>query len=176
MISMNVKRLNRVLTILLNEMKELDDEGRDLPIRWNVMHMYSSSQLAKIVAIKRNLDPELAGLIAVLHDIAVVKTKKKDNHAERAEPFINEIINLYNSEYRRNLNEITKEDRKIIIEAVSLHSQKDIKTDNKYVELMKDVDSIDRLLHGVKSDGSYVDRCYNVFEELNLPKDILELK
>jgi uncharacterized protein len=34
-----VRRLNRILTMLLSDMKDLTDEGRDFPIRWNIMHM-----------------------------------------------------------------------------------------------------------------------------------------
>ncbi len=31
---------------------------------WNIMHMYSSAQLAKLLAIKRGIDPELVALTA----------------------------------------------------------------------------------------------------------------
>lgn len=91
----SVKRLNRILSILFNEIKELDDDNRDFPLRWSVMHMYSSTQIAKIVAIKRGLDPELAGLMAAMHDIAVVKTKRTENHAKEAKNYIIELIDQY---------------------------------------------------------------------------------
>ncbi len=71
---MDVRRVNRLVSVLFEEMKDLSDEGRDLPIRWNVMHMFSSSQLAKVLAMRRGLDPELAAIAAALHDIAVVAT------------------------------------------------------------------------------------------------------
>ncbi|WP_427340755.1 hypothetical protein [Caloranaerobacter sp. DY30410] len=51
-IRLPVKRLNRILSMLLLEMKDLSDEDRDLPIRWNIMHMYTSLQIAKILALK----------------------------------------------------------------------------------------------------------------------------
>lgn len=35
-----------------------------------------------------------------------------------------------------------------------------------YVELLKDVDSLDRYLHGIITDGSYATRCQKVFQEL----------
>lgn len=50
--NLSARRLNRILSILFSEMKDLSDEDRDLPIRWNVMHMYTSSQIAKILALK----------------------------------------------------------------------------------------------------------------------------
>jgi uncharacterized protein len=79
-----VRRLNRILTMLLSDMKDLTDEGIDFPIRWNIMHMYSSSQLAKLLAMHRGIEPELAGIAAALHDIGVVVTKKHEGHAEAA--------------------------------------------------------------------------------------------
>lgn len=43
-------------------MKDLADDGRDLPVRWHIMHMYSSSQLAKLLAMRRGIEPELAAV------------------------------------------------------------------------------------------------------------------
>lgn len=65
---MDVRRVNRIVSMLLEEMRDLTDEGRDLPIRWNVMHMFSSSQLAKVLALRRGIDAELASIAAALHD------------------------------------------------------------------------------------------------------------
>ena len=93
-----VRRLNRILVMLLLEMKDLTDEGRDLPIRWSLMHMYSSSQLAKLLAIRRGIEPELAGIAAALHDIGVVMTKKHRGHAEAALPYVYDFIEKYNRE------------------------------------------------------------------------------
>ena len=165
----SIKRLNRILTYLFEEMKVLDDCGRDLPIRWNMMHMYTSTQLAKLIALKRHLDIELSGLIAALHDIAVVRTKRRANHALEAKRFVIEIVNTYNNEIRGNLPIITESELDIIIEAIIHHSEKDIISDSPYVELMKDVDSIDRFLHGIKTEEEYLIRCKKVFNELNLP-------
>jgi len=89
--------------MLFSEMKALSDEDRDLPIRWSVMHIYTSSQIAKILALKRGIDPELAGITAALHDIGVVKTKKRENHAEAAKRYVYEIIETYNSTHRGSL-------------------------------------------------------------------------
>jgi uncharacterized protein len=79
-----VKRLNRILGMLLHEMKDLPDDGRDFPIRWNIMHMYSTSQLAKLLAMHRGIEPELAGIAAALHDIGIVKTKNTKGMLKQA--------------------------------------------------------------------------------------------
>lgn len=57
--NINVKRVSRITAMLYDEMKALSDEGRDLPLVWNVMHMYSSSQLAKVIALRRGMNMEL---------------------------------------------------------------------------------------------------------------------
>jgi uncharacterized protein len=149
-------------------MKDLDDKDRDLPIRWNIMHMYSSSQIAKIIAIKRGLDIEIASIAAALHDIAVVVTKRTKNHAVKAESVANDFIDKYNNVVREDLPKINKEERKTIIKAIINHSDKETFTDDPMVELIKDVDSIDRYLHGVESEGAYLKRCEKVQKELSL--------
>ena len=166
--SVSVKRINRILSMLISYMKELDDEDRDLPIRWNIMHMYSSSQLAKMIAMRRGLNIEVASIAAALHDIGVVVTKRRKNHAQNAENIVADFIKKYNTEIRKDLTEITEEEKNSIIKAVIHHSEKDVFSDDPMVELLKDVDSIDRYLHGVKSEGVYLKRCKKVLKELNL--------
>lgn len=167
-IKLPVKRLNRILSMLLEEMKDLSDDDRDFPIRWNIMHMYSSSQIAKILALKRGMDPELAGIAAALHDIGAVMTGRHENHAEAGEKYIYEAIDRYNSVYRGNLPIITKDETYLIVNSVVQHSQKEVISDNLFVELLKDVDSIDRYLHGVKTEGAHLERCNKVLYELDI--------
>jgi len=44
---------------------------------------------------KRNIDPELAALTAVLHDIAVIETMKADKHDEIAESYVRAMDPAY---------------------------------------------------------------------------------
>jgi uncharacterized protein len=97
---LDARRVNRITSMLLEEMRTLTDEGRDLPIRWNIMHMYSSSQIAKVLALRRGMGEqaaELASIAAALHDIAVVATKKHDRHAEVAGEYVRDAIAKYNN-------------------------------------------------------------------------------
>ncbi|MDI7260266.1 MAG: HD domain-containing protein [Thermodesulfobacteriota bacterium] len=165
---LSVRRLNRILTMLLSEMKDLPDEGRDFPIRWNIMHMYSSSQLAKILAIRRGIDPELAGIAAALHDIGVVMNKKRDEHAQVAERYVHDILEQYNAKGGITLPRITKEEEDQIVKAITQHDDKWIDSGDPFVELLKDVDSLDRYLHGVKTEGAYLERCQRTMKELEL--------
>jgi 8-oxo-dGTP pyrophosphatase MutT (NUDIX family) len=165
---LSVKRLNRILNMLLSDWKDLSDEGRDFPIRWNIMHMYSSSQLAKVLALSRGLNPELAGIAAALHDIGVVATQRHEGHAQAAEKYLDDFIGAYNAKAGIKLAPITRRERDQIVKAVAQHSQKEIDSGDPFVELLKDVDSIDRYLHGVKMEAAHLERFDKVIRELGI--------
>ncbi len=164
----NVKRSNCMLVMLYNEWKTHENIDRPLEIEWNIMHMFSSSQIAKLYAIKHDLDVELCSLIAILHDIAVVEARVRENHDKIAEDFVIKATERYNTVARKNLPEITDEELSIIVEAVTVHSDKDVYSDNKYVEMLKDVDSLDRYLYGIQSDGAYSERILSFMDDLSL--------
>ena len=165
---LSVRRLNRILAMLLSEMKDLTDEGRDFPIRWNMMHMYSSSQLAKLLAIRRGMDPELAGIAAALHDIGVVMTKKHEGHAEAACPYVYDFLERYNQESGAKLSKVAKEEMDAIVKAIIHHSEKELDSKDPFVELLRDVDSIDAYLHGVEIEGGRLERSKRVMKELGI--------
>ena len=165
---LSVRRLNRILAMLLSEMKDLTDEGRDFPIRWNMMHMYSSSQLAKLLAMRRGMDPELAGIAAALHDIGVVMTKKHEGHAEAASPYVYGFLERYNQESGAKLSKVVKEEMDAIVKAIIHHSEKELDSKDPFVELLRDVDSIDAYLHGVEIEGGRLERSKRVMKELGI--------
>lgn len=165
---LSVRRLNRILTMLLADMKDLTDEGRDFPIRWNIMHMYSSSQLAKLLAMHRGIEPELAGIAAALHDIGVVMAKKHEGHAEGAEKYVYEFLEKYNIESGKKLPPVTKEEMEKVVKAIVKHSDKEANSNDPFVELLKDVDSLDGYLHGGKAEGARLERCKRTMEELRV--------
>ncbi len=158
-------RVCHLQAMLFNEWKELNNENRDLPIEWNVMHMYTSAQLAKLLAVKRNIDPELASLTATFHDIAVVMSGRHEGHGERAEPYIRDAVNRYNMSVEPGLL-ISGEEEDSFIEAVRVHSNKIEYSENKLAELLKDVDCVDRYLNAVETSGVAFERCQKALEEL----------
>jgi uncharacterized protein len=165
-----VRRLNRILTMLLSEMKDLSDEGRELPMRWHIMHMYSSSQLAVVLALRRGLNPELAGMAAALHDLGLVTTKNEEGHAEAAEKYVRDFFGRYHARTRGRLPEIMEEEENKIIKAIVRHGQKEVYSDDSLVELLKDVDSLDGYLHGGKAEGARLERVLRVVKELGIEK------
>lgn len=94
-------------------------------------HLYCVSHFCTLLALKRNLNVELATTCGMLHDIANVKGTGGDNHAlkgaEEAEEFLR-AINLY-----------TDEEIKTITIAISKHSDKNV-IHEPYDELLKDGD------------------------------------
>ena len=60
----------------------------------------------------------------------------------------------------------------MLVEAITQHSDKDVYTGNSLAELLKDVDSLDRYLHGVKTEGAYLDRCRRVLKELAVETEV----
>ncbi|WP_105618015.1 HD domain-containing protein [Vallitalea okinawensis] len=165
---MDVSRLNTVLTILFDKIKNKNDDNQVLPVMWQMMHMFSCSQLSKLVAMKRGLDPELAGIIAALHDIGVIELNVRKEHGKKGGSLIIKWCETYNEQLAEEEGIITTSEIATIKEAVEHHSDKDIYTDEDYIELMKDVDALDRYLHGVETKDEYVSRCEKVLEELGI--------
>ena len=165
---MNMRRVSSLQKMLLTEWKNLSNECRELKIEWNIMHMYSSAQLAKLLALKRGIDPEIAALTAVLHDIATVITMKSEKHDEIAESYVRDAVERYNRGPGTKLPQITEDEVVQIVGAVTKHSNKSDHSDDGLTELLRDVDSLDRYLHGINTEGAYLDRCQKVMKELGI--------
>lgn len=165
---LEIKRANRLMLMLYAEWKTHTNEGRPLKIEWNIMHMFSSSQVAKIYAIKYGLNPELCAMIAVLHDIAVVEGKFRENHDGLAVEYVKGAIQRFNDGGRYKLDPIKPEETEIILSAVTVHGAKDFYSDNPYAEMLKNVDSIDAYLHGVKTEGARDERVKQFLEDIDI--------
>lgn len=164
-----MRRLNLVLSLLLDDMKKMTDEGREIPVRWCVMHMYSCTQLAKLLALRRGINSELAGMAAALHDITIIYTGRSENHAELSIKYVYEFIDRLNSGTWSNISKVSQEEADILIRAITRHSRKSEDSGDNLTELLKDVDTLDRYLHGVKeSREDYIKRCNRVLVELGI--------
>ncbi|MBY9000533.1 MAG: HD domain-containing protein, partial [Candidatus Heimdallarchaeota archaeon] len=140
------KRLNFILEMLLEKAKVQSNFGRDQPIEWSIMHMYSCSQLAKLLAIKRGLDPEIAGIAGAIHDLAIIETGKFKNHGPNGVDLVRGFLKNYNKKIGDNYGFISDDEIELIVKATIYHSDKKQYSDDKFVELIKDVDAFDRYL------------------------------
>jgi len=169
-----VWRLNQILLILQLRLESImNDPDREsgIPVSWSVLHMYSTTQLAKLVAIKRGCDVELAAMIAAFHDVYSYHTGKWEDHGKLAKSYIIEIVSEYNDVWGNQLGLITGDEVKQIVKAIKDHSDKERVAKDRYAELLKDVDCLDSYLHGFEPTGSHLERVSRVFAELGFSKD-----
>jgi len=147
-----VWRLNQVLTIIQERVQKLSDDGRWAPLVWSTMHMHSTVQLSKLIAVKRGLNPEFAALVCAFHDIHTLHTGEWEDHGAKAGPYVDEIVKEYNHTWGKQLGTITDDEVDRIISAVTFHSDKLTVDSDPYAELLKDVDTLDAYLHGFEAD------------------------
>ena len=114
------------------------------------------------------MDPELAGIAAALHDIGVVMTKKHEGHAEAASPYVYDFLERYNQGSGAKLSKVAKEEMDAIVMAIIHHSEKELDSKDPFVELLRDVDSIDAYLHGVEIEGGRLERSKRVMKILGI--------
>jgi uncharacterized protein len=163
------RRLNFILELLLEKTKEFADLNRDQPLEWSIMHMYSCSQLAKLLAIKRGLDQEIAGIAGAIHDLAIIETGIFKDHGPNGANLVRDFLKNYNKRFGDSYGFISDEEIELIVKATIHHSDKKQYSGDTFVELIKDVDSFDRYLHGKETYDFYVERTNRVLKDLNYP-------
>ena len=101
-------------------------------------HLYGVSLAATILAKKRGLDPELASMAAMLHDLYAYKSGSYDDHAHKGAKLAEEIL--------KELNITDPEETDYICSAIYHHDDKLVTDDSPMDELLKDADVIDHCL------------------------------
>ena len=150
------------------------DEERSWSKTFELKHSSAVTQIGRILAQKRGLNPELGAIICAMHDIYVFTTGRVTDHAHKGSLVAREIL--------EQTKMFTKEEIKTITTAIYNHSDKHVVSKNSYVELVKDADVLDcGLYEGVhdayvyeKSPENckhYFNRIKNVRKELGLPED-----
>jgi uncharacterized protein len=170
-VNLKMKRLDKILLLLLEETMNSSVDKRDQPLEWSINHIFSCSQLAKLLAHKRGLDIELSGIAGAIHDIAIVRTGIFKDHGPLGAPMVRKMLEDYNVNYGAETGELKKEEIELIVEATFQHTDKKNYTDHKFVELIKDVDSLDRFLHSKDTYDFYTVRCKNSLKDLSIEFD-----
>lgn len=125
------------------------------------IHTYGVAQLCSMLAAKRGLNPELAYISGLLHDIYSYYTGSGLCHAVSGADMARVVI--------RDMNIFTDEEKAIILSAIFYHSDK-AHTHDEYDEVLKDADAIQ---HYMNEACSYVflpfrPRLCKVLEELGI--------
>lgn len=150
------------------------DSQREDSIVFELKHAAGCTQIARILAQKRKLNVEIADTASTLHDIYVIVHGTYKNHAKLGAVIAEDIM--------KEIGGFEKEEIKKITQAVAHHSEKEVYSDDPYIELVKDVDVFDCSLYkGAegfykihKSESifnEYVNRIKKVREELGLSPD-----
>lgn len=164
------EKIQRLVTQMILE-SNISDSQRENSIVWELKHHAGCVQIGRILSQKRNLDVELSEIICVLHDsYAIVEGKYKD-HARLGAEIARKILT--------ETKEFTEEEIETITQAIAHHSEKEVYTDNPYIELAKDADVFEcSLYQGAegfyklhKSEAvfkEYIHRIKKVRQELGL--------
>lgn len=136
---------------------KLPDVDRESSIAWELKHSSGCCQIARILAQKRNLDADIAAVASVLHDIYVIVEGRYKDHAKLGAPIARKIL--------QDLGGFSEEDINTISQAVAHHSEKEVYSDDPYIELVKDVDVFDCSLYK-NAEGFYrIHKPENIFKE-----------
>lgn len=116
-------------------MKENPDK-----VRMYISHMYGVARFCTLLAMKRNMNIDLATTCGMLHDIHYMTGGSSDNHAIKGAEQTKSIL--------KRMNQYNDDEIEIITTAISRHSEKS-KIHDKYDELLKDADVMDHCLYNI---------------------------
>ena len=126
-----LKELRKTVDAELNKMEDPDKRTSA------TAHLYGVSLAATMIAKKRGLDPEIASMAAMLHDLHAYKSGSYDDHAhlgaELARQILTELALTDEAETEQICSAIYHHDDKLVV-------------DRPMDEVLKDADVIDHCL------------------------------
>ena len=126
-----LKELRKYVDAEINKMEDPDKRTGA------IAHLYGVSLAATMIAKKRGLDPEIASMAAMLHDLQAYKTGSYDDHAHKGADLAREILG------ELKLTDGTETD--MICSAIYHHDDKLVE-DSPMDEVLKDADVFDHCL------------------------------
>lgn len=126
------------------------------------VHSYGVSQCCVLLALKRGLDPELAAVIGLLHDIYSYKTGLTALHSENGADMVRVV-------FKRDLRDLFSEDEQTIIKSAIYHHSDKGHVHDEYDELLKDSDVLFLLSFRRSYDAIRARRLLRTMGELGLP-------
>ena len=129
-----MSRLKELRKYVDTELNRIEDPDKRTSA---IAHLYGVSLAATMIAKKRGLDPEIASMAAMLHDMHAYKTGSYEDHAHKGAELAKEILE------KLKLTDGTETD--MICSAIYHHDDK-LVVDSPMDELLKDADVIDHCL------------------------------
>lgn len=125
-----MSRLKELRKYVDAELQKMEDKDKMISA---VAHLYGVSLAATMIARKREEDPELASMAAMLHDMHAYKTGSYEDHAHRGAELACGILT--------QLGLTSEEETEIICSAIYHHDDK-LVVDGPMDEVLKDADVI----------------------------------
>ena len=125
-----MSRLKELRKYVNKEINKIEDEDKKISA---IAHLYGVSLAATMIAKKRGLDPEIASMAAMLHDLHAYKTGSYDDHAHLGAELARKIL--------KKLELTNKEETEQICSAIYHHDDK-LTEDSPMDEVLKDADVI----------------------------------
>ncbi len=122
-----LKDLRKYVNKELNKMEDADKRTSA------IAHLYGVSLAATMIAKKRGLDPEIASMAAMLHDLHAYKTGSYDDHAHLGAELARKIL--------KKLELTNEAETEQICSAIYHHDDK-LTVDSPMDEVLKDADVI----------------------------------
>ncbi|MBQ4364277.1 MAG: HD domain-containing protein [Oscillospiraceae bacterium] len=127
-----IKELQKKVYHVLDKMDDSEKRAKA------IAHLHGVSLAAVMIAKKRGLDPELAAMAGLLHDIYAYDSGSYDDHARLGAEYARRIL--------EDMGTITPEETEIIYDAIHNHDSK-ASVDAPMDEVLKDADVIDHSLN-----------------------------
>jgi len=134
-------RLEQVRQVVDNSLHRLTHPQHR---RTGFVHLYGVSLTATALAHSRHLDPEIAAVAGMLHDLASDESGNAADHGPRSAERAAAIL--------RRLGTFTEEEIARVHSASTHHSSKE-ETHGEFEELLKDADVLQHYLYNVKLDA-----------------------
>ena len=125
-----MSRLKELRKYVDNELNRMEDADKRTGA---IAHLYGVSLAATMIARKRGLNPELASMAAMLHDLHAYKTGSYDDHAHKGADLARKVLD------ELKLTDAAETDR--IWSAIYHHDDK-LVVDGPMDEVLKDADVI----------------------------------
>ncbi len=129
-----MSRLKELRKYVDEELNKIEDADKRTSA---IAHLYGVSLAATMIAKKRGLNPEIAAMAAMLHDLYAYKSGSYDDHAHKGADLAREIL--------EKLQLTDEAETEMICSAIYHHDDK-LATDGPMDEVLKDADVIDHSL------------------------------
>ena len=147
----------------------IGDLAEDADRKFAYIHLYGVSQSATFLALTHRVNSELCAIAAMLHDIAIYALNVGHrNHAQKSAEIAQSILT--------EMNCFDEKEIATIVYAIAHHSDKLIRDDDIYAEILKDADVLERYFyhpdHELEEQAGV--RLYYLLEALNQKRQCLK--